>query len=142
VSAASFLARYVSCPHGERFFSPYGKKLSPCGKPFNQSTYCINNLSLASSRTGTIADFLFMFCFDVIKFTARREIFTVRGEKSLCLRELVQDTYRARSEAANPYFLNFYIKNENFKSFTGWLESPQINSGIVKKLFVFMRLSH
>jgi hypothetical protein len=39
------------------------------------------------------------------------------------------------------YFLNFYIKNENFKSFTRWLESPQINSGIFKTPFYFMRLS-
>jgi hypothetical protein len=36
-------------PHGKRFFSPYGKNLSPCGKSSNQS---VNNLSLASSRTG------------------------------------------------------------------------------------------
>jgi hypothetical protein len=28
-------------PHGERFFSPYGKNLSPCGKSSNQS---INNV--------------------------------------------------------------------------------------------------
>jgi hypothetical protein len=36
------------------------------------------------------------------RFTARGEIFTVWGEKSLAVRELVQDTYLARSEAANP----------------------------------------
>jgi hypothetical protein len=40
-------------------------------------------------------------------FTAQREIFTVRGEKSLAVRELVQDTYRARSEAANPILFKF-----------------------------------
>jgi hypothetical protein len=34
-------------------------------------------------------------------------IFTVRGEKSLAVRELVQDTYRARSEAANPILFEF-----------------------------------
>jgi hypothetical protein len=56
-----------------------------------------------------------MFCLDIIKFTARREIFTVWGEISLAVREMVQDTYRDRSKAANPYFLNFNIKNENSK---------------------------
>jgi hypothetical protein len=47
-----------------------------------------------------------MFCIDVIKFTTRREISTVRGEKSLAVRELVQDTYRARSEASNTILFN------------------------------------
>jgi hypothetical protein len=56
-----------------------------------------------------------MFSIDVIKFTARREIFTVRGEKSLALRELVQDTYRARSEAANTYFLTIEMKSKFLK---------------------------
>jgi hypothetical protein len=40
-------------------------------------------------------------------FTAQGEIFTERGEKSLAVRELVQDTYRARSEAANPILFKF-----------------------------------
>jgi hypothetical protein len=45
---------------------------------------------------------MFMFCIDVIKFTTQLEIFTVRREKSLAVRELVQqDTYRARNEVAN-----------------------------------------
>jgi hypothetical protein len=47
-----------------------------------------------------------MFCNDVIKFTAQRELFTVQEEKSLALRELVQDKYRVRSEAANPILFN------------------------------------
>jgi hypothetical protein len=38
--------------HGERFFSPYVKNLSPYCKSSNQS---MHNLSLASSRTGKIA---------------------------------------------------------------------------------------
>jgi hypothetical protein len=59
--------------------------------------------------------FLFMFCIYFIKFTTRREIFTVRREKYLAVRELIQDTYRARSEAANPVLFKFNIKNENFK---------------------------
>jgi hypothetical protein len=90
-------------PHGERFFSPYGKNLSPCGKSSNLS---INNLSLASSRTGRIADFC-RFCIDIIKFTALREIFTVQGEKALAVWELVQDMYWARIEAANPILYKF-----------------------------------
>jgi hypothetical protein len=77
-------------PDGERFFFPYCKNLSPCGKSSNQS---INNLSFVSSHTGENSRFLFMFCIDVIKFTARREIFTIRGEKSHAVKELVQDTY-------------------------------------------------
>jgi hypothetical protein len=44
-------------PLGERFFSPYGKNLSPCGKSFNQS---INNLSLASSRRGESRIFVYV----------------------------------------------------------------------------------
>jgi hypothetical protein len=59
--------------------------------------------------------FLFMFCINVIKFTAWREIFTVRGEKSLAVRELVQDTYRARSEAANTILFNHLNETEIFK---------------------------
>jgi hypothetical protein len=51
--------------------------------------------------------FLFMFCIDAIKFTSRREIFTVRREKSLAVRELVQNTYLAKSEAANPILYKF-----------------------------------
>jgi hypothetical protein len=47
-----------------------------------------------------------LFCIDAIKFTALREI-TVRGEKSLTVRELVQDTYRARSEVANTILFIF-----------------------------------
>jgi hypothetical protein len=50
---------------------------------------------------------MFMFCIDIIKFTVRREIFTVLGEKSLAVRELVQDTYRARSEGANSILFQF-----------------------------------
>jgi hypothetical protein len=43
-------------------------------------------------------------------FTAHREIFTIREEKSLSERELVQDKYWARSEAANPMlFLKFKL---------------------------------
>jgi hypothetical protein len=43
-------------------------------------------------------------------FTPRGKIFTIRGEKSFAVRELVQDTYRERSEAANPILFNFNIK--------------------------------
>jgi hypothetical protein len=70
-------------PHGERFFSPYGKNLSPpCGKSSNQS---IKNQNMSKN-----------------------------------------------------------IKNENFKILNpspDLLESLQINSGIVKTPFYFMRLS-
>jgi hypothetical protein len=31
------------------------------------------------------------------------------------MRDLVQDTYRARNGTAKLYFLNFNIENENFK---------------------------
>jgi hypothetical protein len=44
--------------------------------------------------------FLFMFCIDIITFT-------VQGEKSLAMQEIVQDTYRARSEVANPVHFKF-----------------------------------
>jgi hypothetical protein len=54
-SPVRFLDKF---PHGERCFSPYGKNLSPCGKSSNQT---INNLSLASSRMGRIADFCLYF---------------------------------------------------------------------------------
>jgi uncharacterized protein YjbK len=55
---------------------------------------------------GEISRVLFMFGIDAIKFIALREIFTVRREKSLAVGELVQDKYRARSEAANPILFN------------------------------------
>jgi hypothetical protein len=44
-----------------------------------------------------------------------------------------------RISEGEPYTFN--IVNKNLKSFTGWLESSQINSGIVKTPFYFMRLS-
>jgi hypothetical protein len=59
---------------------------------------------------------MFMFCNDVIKFTARREIFTVRGEKSLAMRELVQDKYRAiGARRRTLYFLNIKMKSKFLK---------------------------
>jgi hypothetical protein len=48
-------------PHSERFFSPYGKNFSPCGK--------FNDIDA--------------------KHKPKSAIFTVRGEKSLAVRELV-----------------------------------------------------
>jgi hypothetical protein len=37
------------------------------------------------------------------------------GEKSLAVRELVQDTYRARSEAPTLYFLTIEMKSKFLK---------------------------
>jgi hypothetical protein len=66
-------------PHGERFFSPYSKNLSPCGKSSNQS---INNLSLASHRTGRITDFC--LCFASMSLNLPHgERFLPYGEKNL-----------------------------------------------------------
>jgi hypothetical protein len=56
-----------------------------------------------------------MFCINVIKFTARWEIFTVRQEKYLTVRELVQERTGLGAKRQTLYFLNFNIKNENFK---------------------------
>jgi hypothetical protein len=56
-----------------------------------------------------------MFCIDVIKFTAWREIFTVRGETNLGLGELVQDKYQARNEAANTILLYNKMKLKYLK---------------------------
>jgi hypothetical protein len=57
-----------------------------------------------------------MFCIDVIKFTARREIFTVRQEKSLAVRELVRDTYQAiGAKRQTLYFLTIKIKSKFLK---------------------------
>jgi hypothetical protein len=66
-------------PHNERFFSPYGTYLLPCGKSFNQS---INNLSLASSRTGRIADFCLCFASMSLNLP-HSERFLQYGEKNL-----------------------------------------------------------
>jgi hypothetical protein len=90
-------------PHGKRFFSPYGK-ISP--RALNPPTKC-KQFILSQFPHGENHGFLYMFCINIIKFTARGEIFTVRGEKSLAVQELVQDTYRARSEAANPIHIKF-----------------------------------
>jgi hypothetical protein len=65
-------------PHGERFFSLYGKNLSPCGK--------FNDIDA--------------------KHQQKSASLPVRKEKSLAVRELVQDTYQARSEAANTILFN------------------------------------
>jgi hypothetical protein len=56
-----------------------------------------------------------MFCIDILKFTARRKIFTERGEKSLAVGELVRTRTRLGAKRPTLYFLNFNIKNENFK---------------------------
>jgi hypothetical protein len=91
-------------PHSERFFSPYSKNLSPCDKSSNQS---INMLSLASSRMGRIADFWLFFALMLLNKPHSERFFTVRGEKYLSVRELVQDTCRARRKAANPILFEF-----------------------------------
>jgi hypothetical protein len=94
-------------PHGERFFSPYGKNLSLCGKSSNQS---INNLSLASSRMGRMADFC--FCFASIALNLQHgERFLLYREKNLSMCGNLSRTRTKRTL----YFLNFNIKNENFK---------------------------
>jgi hypothetical protein len=63
------------------------------------------------------------------------------GEKNLSPWRNLSRTRTGRgAKRRTLYFLNFNIKNGNSKAFTGWLESPQINSGIVKTPFYFMRL--
>jgi hypothetical protein len=79
-------------PHSERFFSPYSK-ISRCAVNLLTS---LQNINIVYNLVGG--------------FTAHREIFTIREEKSLSERELVQDKYWARSEAANPMlFLKFKL---------------------------------
>jgi hypothetical protein len=69
------------------------------------------------------------------------ERFLPYGEKNLLLCGNLSRTRSGRgAKRRTLYFLNFDIKNENFKTFTGWLESSQINSRIVKIPFYFMRL--
>jgi hypothetical protein len=61
------------------FSPPYGKNLSPCGKSSNQR---INNLSIASSRMGRIADFF--KCFASMSLNLQHyKIFLLYGEKNL-----------------------------------------------------------
>jgi hypothetical protein len=96
----------------DRFFSPYGKNLSPCGKSFNQSIY---NLSLASSRTGRIADFCLCFASMPLNLPLG-ERFLPYGEKNLSLwGNLSRTRTGLGAKRRTLYFLNFYIKNENFK---------------------------
>jgi hypothetical protein len=102
VFATSFLARYLSwtssCTARCKIFR---RAVNP---PKEYKQFIISQFPNGENHI-----FLFMFCIDVIKFTARWEIFTVRWEKSLAMRELVQGMYWARN------FLNFNIENENFK---------------------------
>jgi hypothetical protein len=97
--AASLLARYLSwtSSHTAKDFSPRTvNNLSPCGK-FN----AIDAKHKQKSAIHPVQELGIVYTL-VGGFTAQREIFTIRGEKSLAVRELVQDTYRARREAANP----------------------------------------
>jgi hypothetical protein len=99
-------------PHGERFFSPYDTNLSPCSKSFNQS---INNLSLASSHTWRFADFC--LCFASMSLNLPHgERFLPYGEKNLSpCRNLSRTRTGLGAKRRTLCFLNFYIKNENFK---------------------------
>jgi hypothetical protein len=87
--------------------------------------------------------FLFMFCIDVIKFTARREIFTVRGEKSLAVSELVQDVPGEEPSGKQYTFLTIEMKSKflKIKSCSGSLESSQQFHEIIQTSFYFTRLS-
>jgi hypothetical protein len=74
--------------HGERFFSLFGKNLSTCGK-FNDIIAKHKHCLYSGWRI----------------YLRARDFY--RGEKSLAVRELVQDKYWARSEAANPLLFKF-----------------------------------
>jgi hypothetical protein len=66
------------------------------------------------------------------------ERFLPYGEKNLLPCGNLSRTPTGRgAKRRTLYFLilTLKLKFQNFKSFTGWLESPQINSGIVKSLF-------
>jgi hypothetical protein len=63
-------------PYGERFFSLYGKNLSPCGK-FND----INAKQKQKSAILPMRELAKDKLLEVGGFTALREIFIVRGEK-------------------------------------------------------------
>jgi hypothetical protein len=83
------ICRFAPCPvcvldkfpHGERFFSPYSKNLSPCGK--------FNDINAKNKQKSAILPVLEP---GKDRLFTRGEIFTVRGEKSLAVWELVQDT--------------------------------------------------
>jgi hypothetical protein len=91
-------------PHGERFFSPYSKNLSPCGK-FNDINAKHKQKSAILPVREPAKDKLFILYLEDLLHSER---FLPYGEKNRCaVRELVQDTYRGRSEAANPILFKF-----------------------------------
>jgi hypothetical protein len=98
------LARYVSWTSSfmaRDFSSPYGKISR---RAVNLMTSMQNkNLCFSPCRNWLKINCLYSGW--RIYSTARD--FYLTGKKSLAMRELVQDTYRARSEAANPILFRF-----------------------------------
>jgi hypothetical protein len=125
-------------PHGERFFSPYGKNLLPCGK-FNDIDAKHKQKSVTLLGRELAKDKLFILWLEDLPYS---KIFLPYGKKNLLpCGNLSRTPTGLGAKRRTLYFLNFKINNENVKSFTRWLESPQINTRIVKTPFYFMRLS-
>jgi hypothetical protein len=88
-------------PHGERFFSPYGKNLSPCGK-FNDII--------------TKHKHCFIFVYTLVGGFTARERFLPYGEKNFSpCGNLSRTSTRLGAKRRTLYVLNFNIKNECFK---------------------------
>jgi hypothetical protein len=99
-------------PHDERFFSPYGKNLSPCGK-FNDINAKHKQKTAILPVREPAKDKLFILYSEDLPHGER---FLPYVEKNLSpCGNLSRTRTGARSEAANPILLNFNIKNENFK---------------------------
>jgi hypothetical protein len=82
--------------HGDRVFSPYDKNLLPCGK-FNDIDAKHKQKSVIFPMRELAKDRLLILWLEDLP----------HGERFLPYGELVQDTYRARSEAANPILFKF-----------------------------------
>jgi hypothetical protein len=83
-------------PHGESFFSPYGRNLLPCGK--------FNDIDDKHKQKSAINKLFTLWLEDL---SHGERFLLYEREKSLPVRELFQDKYRARSEAVNPILFKF-----------------------------------
>jgi hypothetical protein len=115
-SVCSFAPRPVRVldkfPHCERFFSPYGKNLSLCGK-FNDIDAKHKHKSAILPVREPAKDKLFIFYMEDLPHGER---FLPYGEKNLSPCRNLSRTRTGRGPKRRTlYFLNFNIKNENVK---------------------------
>jgi hypothetical protein len=114
------VCRFSPCPvrvldkflHGERFFSLYGKNLTPCSKFNDIDAKCKQKSAILPVRELAKDKLFLLYLEDLL----HGERFLPYGEKNLSPCGNLSRTHTGRgAKWQTLYFLNFNIKNENFK---------------------------